>query len=103
VRSVRVFYREESDGAWIGTSPDAPGYVGHGTSYEEARDRTQEGLPWFLDEDDVFIAHIVQDDGEEGTTTEPRVNFGISQQVTPTVIFHADETGSPPTQTGAPR
>jgi predicted RNase H-like HicB family nuclease len=94
VRTVRVFYREEDDGAWIGTSPEAPGFVGHGDSYEQARDRSQEGLPWFLEDTSVLVAHIIrggsprEEDGD--TISEPRVSFGITMQATPRFFGRAD-------------
>jgi predicted RNase H-like HicB family nuclease len=80
MRTARVIYRRERDGAWIGTSPDAPGFVAYGDSYEEARDRAQEGLPWFV-EDEVLIAHIRPTLGgeafsqTEGAKSGPRVQL----------------------------
>ena len=83
MRNVRVIYSHEADGAWIGTSPDVPGFVGHGETYEEARDRVQDGLPWFMETENVLIAHIVPGRSEPrsaGTTASPKVSFGITRQ-----------------------
>jgi predicted RNase H-like HicB family nuclease len=80
MRTVRVYYRQEQDGAWIGTSPDVPGYVGHGESFEEAVSRTNEGLPWFAEEE-VCIAHVRPPrEGEPPRTQGPRVTFAITRE-----------------------
>ncbi len=81
MRTVRALYRLEADGAWIGTSPEVPGYVAYGDTYQEARDRMQEGLPWFA-EDDLLIAHIVSPD-QVSDTAGAKVSFGISRAPTP--------------------
>ncbi len=75
MRAVRAIYREEADGAWIGTSPEVPGYVAHGDSYEQARDRMNEGLPWFA-ERDLLIAHSTM---PSEPTAGPAVSFAISR------------------------
>jgi predicted RNase H-like HicB family nuclease len=76
MKSVRAIYRREADGAWIGTSPEVPGYVAHGDTYEQARDRMQEGLPWFA-ERDLLIAHMRVP--VESATSGPKVSFAISR------------------------
>lgn len=87
MRTVRVFYREEADGAWIATCPEVPGYVGYGDTYEEARERVEDGLPWFA-ESDLLLAHVVSkreshDGPPDQTTRAPRVSFAITRQVKP--------------------
>ena len=80
MKTVRVIYRQEPDGAWIGTSPEIPGYVAHGDTYEQARARADDGLSWFA-EQDLLIAHVVPDQGEltEGRPTRGRkVGFAIT-------------------------
>lgn len=77
MRTVVVKYRKEADGAWIGTSADVPGYVGHGDSFDEARERVQEGLPWFTEEPDMLIAHVAGTNLEDTPTGSPKVSFGI--------------------------
>ncbi|MEA2362592.1 MAG: hypothetical protein QOD71_1737 [Thermoleophilaceae bacterium] len=82
MRTVRVIYRREPDGAWIGTSPEIPGYTAYGDTYDEARARAQDGLGWFA-EQDLAIAHIVPEKGPdvvEGRATRgPRVSFGMTK------------------------
>lgn len=75
MRTVRMIYRQEDDGAWIGTSPEVPGYVAYGDSYEEARDRAREGLPWFAEED-LVIAHVIGTDPPV-TAAAAKVSFDI--------------------------
>jgi len=79
MRTVRVVYRQESDGAWIGTSPEIPGYVAHGDSYDEARERAEDGLSWFA-EQELLIAHIAPEKGDLGGqgTRGPRVSFATT-------------------------
>ena len=76
MRSVIVKYRKEADGAWIGTSDDVPGFVGHGDSFDEARERVSEGLPWFAEED-LVIAHKIPLAAEESTSGE-KVRFEMT-------------------------
>lgn len=93
MRSVRAIYRQEDDGAWIGTSPEVPGYVAYGDSYEEARDRMNEGLPWFA-EQSLLIAHIT---GESlpATAGQPKVSFAMSPAPTrPKFRIFSPETSS---------
>lgn len=59
MKTIKVIYRHEDDGAWIGTSPEVPGYTAHGDTYAEARERAMEGFPWFAEEDAMVIAHLV--------------------------------------------
>ena len=83
MKSVRAIYRHEADGAWIATSPEVPGYVAHGESYEEARERMREGLPWFA-ERDLLIAHVIPAAQETSSSTSaPPVSFDISRAPTP--------------------
>jgi predicted RNase H-like HicB family nuclease len=83
MKSVTARYRREEDGAWIATSPEIPGYVAHGDSYAEARDRMREGLPWFA-EQDLLIAHVVlPEEAEAPATAGPRVSFDINRAPTP--------------------
>lgn len=78
MKTVRAIYRHEADGAWIATSPEVPGYVAHGDTYTQARDRMNEGLPWFA-ERDLLIAHVVlPTESAQFATTGPKVSFGIS-------------------------
>src|SRR4051794_31482778 len=89
MRTARIYYREEQDGAWIGTSPDAPGYVAHGDSYEQAVERANEGLPWYADEP-LFMAHVrASAAGEPSTTEGPKVEFAITGQPAPLQRFRA--------------
>jgi predicted RNase H-like HicB family nuclease len=79
MRTVRAIYRREADGAWIATSPEVAGYVAHGDTYEQARDRLIEGLPWYA-ERDLLIAHVVlPTESAQFATTGPQVSFGISR------------------------
>lgn len=83
MRTVRVFYRREADGAWIATCPELPGFVGHGDSYEQTRERVEEGLPWFA-EADLMLAHIVprresHDTSSGQLTRGPRVSFAVTR------------------------
>jgi len=86
MRTVRVIYRKEPDGAWIGTSPEIPGYTAWGDTYEEARARADDGLAWFAEED-LALAHIVQVRGE---MAEPRTTRGLK------VSFSASKLPKPP-------
>jgi predicted RNase H-like HicB family nuclease len=83
MRTVVVKYRQEADGAWIGTSSDVPGYVGHGDTFDEARKRVQEGLPWFAEEPDMLIAHVSGSNLADSATHSPRVSFGITKTSQP--------------------
>jgi predicted RNase H-like HicB family nuclease len=78
MRTVVAKYRKEADGAWVGTSADVPGYVGHGDTLEEARERVQEGLPWFVDEPDLLIAHVAASNLEDAATSAPKISLGIT-------------------------
>ena len=102
MRTVKVIYRQESDGAWIGTSPEIPGFVGHGDTYDEARDRVNDALGWFVEED-LQIAHIVPGDGagqlgDHRVTGGARVSFtrsaGPDRAATPQHDFKAPRTGT---------
>jgi predicted RNase H-like HicB family nuclease len=87
VKTVTAIYRHEADGAWIATSPEVPGYVAHGDSYEEARKRVREGLPWFA-ERDLLIAHIVPPaEAAAPATSAPQVSFDINR--TPVSSYQA--------------
>lgn len=90
MRTVRVIYRQEEDGAWIGTSPEIPGYTAYGDSYEEAMARANDGLAWFA-EQDLAIAHIVPEKGAElvegRATRGPRVSFALTKE--PRVAYEA--------------
>jgi predicted RNase H-like HicB family nuclease len=77
MRTVVVKYRREGDGAWIGSSADVPGYVGHGDSFEEARQRISEGLPWFAEED-LAIAHFIPQMAESASQG-PKVRFELTK------------------------
>ncbi len=91
MRTVVVKYRKEADGAWIGTSSDMPGYVAHGDSFDEARGRAQEGLPWFADEPDMLIAHVAGENLEAAGTHSPNVTFGITKTSQPRPRYIAPE------------
>lgn len=79
MKNIRIYYRHEPDGAWIGTSPDTPGFVGHGDTYEQARDRVQEGLPWFLEDRDLMLVHIAPSESQqEPTSIAGRVSFALT-------------------------
>lgn len=54
MRTVRVDY-EESDGCWVATSPDLPGYRALADGLPELRSMVFDGLPFFVDEDEVDI------------------------------------------------
>lgn len=91
---VVVKYRKEEDGAWIGTSSDVPGYVGHGDTLKDAQDRVQEGLPWFAEEPDMAIAHVVSSDLEDAATYAPRVRFGRTTNSEPRPSYAAGVAGA---------
>lgn len=84
MRTVVVKYREEGDGTWIGSSADVPGYVGHGESFKQARERISEGLPWFAEED-LAIAHVIPDtaEGSFKPTAGQKVRFELTKAPTP--------------------
>jgi hypothetical protein len=88
MRTVVVKYRKESDGTWIGSSAGVPGYVGYGDSFDEARERISEGLPWFAEED-LAIAHVIPDAaaGSFKPTTGQKVRFELTR--TPAPQFQA--------------
>jgi predicted RNase H-like HicB family nuclease len=78
MRTVRVFYHDDPDGWWA-ESPDVPGYTGFGETYEVVREQMNEGLPWFAEEDDLCIAHIVTGDkGRPSRTEAARVSFALT-------------------------
>lgn len=90
MRNIIVNYRQADDGAWIGTSDDAPGYVGHGLTLADAREQVQEGLPFFLDEDDVLIVHMVivhMVSPRDGQSVGARIQFGITRQEVPRLAY----------------
>jgi predicted RNase H-like HicB family nuclease len=78
MRTVVVKYHKEEDGAWIGTSSDVPGYVGHGDTFDTACQRVQEGLPWFAEEPDMLIAHVAASNLQDAGTYAPKVLLGIT-------------------------
>jgi predicted RNase H-like HicB family nuclease len=88
MRTVVVKYRKEADGTWIGSSPDVPGYTGHGETFEEARERTSEGLPWFAEED-LAIAHKIPSAAEDPTSGE-KVRFEMTK-ATPAPKFEVPQ------------
>lgn len=94
MKVIKVYYRHEDDGAWIGTAPDAPGFVGHGNSFEESCRQVSEGLPDFLDEDGLVIAHVKK----PGASATGSVEVSFSQTPTPVsarrVAFHGSFTGA---------
>ena len=100
MRTVRVIYRQEEDGAWIGTSPQIPGYTAWGDTVEEAMARANDGLAWFA-EQDLAIAHIVPGKGpdvvEGGDTRGTRVRFALTKEPTPTYAarFSRDPAPTP--------
>lgn len=94
MRTVRIYYREEPDGAWIGTSPDVPGYVAHGDTYDEAVRRTNEGLPWFAEEP-LFMAHVrTGAEGEPSATEGQKVAFAITSEPASQRRYRALPVGS---------
>jgi predicted RNase H-like HicB family nuclease len=87
MRTIKVFYHDDPDGWWA-TSPDIPGYTGFGKSYEEVRDQMNEGLPWYAEEDDLCLAHIILSaEGKPSLTDVPKVTFALTGQPKPR--FHA--------------
>lgn len=50
MRKVRAIYHREDDGWWA-ESPEVPGWTAVGGSFEEVRDLTHEGLPFFAEEE----------------------------------------------------
>ncbi|AXG14517.1 type II toxin-antitoxin system HicB family antitoxin [Intrasporangium calvum] len=52
--TVRIQY-EELDGNWVATSPDLPGYRAVGDRLPDVRSMVFEGVPFFVNEDDVDI------------------------------------------------
>jgi len=90
MKVIKVIYRCEEDGAWIGTSPAAPGYVGHGATREEARERVQEGLPHFLDEPDALIFHVTPVASDDETQSEGlKVTVGVTQAAPAATYSHS--------------
>jgi predicted RNase H-like HicB family nuclease len=63
MKTARVYYHHDPDG-WSAFSPDVPGYTGFGETYEEVRDEMQTGLPWFAEEPEMVLAHIVATQAE---------------------------------------
>ncbi len=94
MRTVVVRYRKEADGAWIAASPDVPGYVGYGDTFDEARKRVQEGLPWFAEEPDMLIAHMTASNMEDSATHSPKVSLGITKSSEPRPSYTHDLSGT---------
>lgn len=53
--SVDVIYHREPDGAWWADSPQVPGFVAGGDSLAEVRELVREGIPFYLNDDEVDI------------------------------------------------
>lgn len=56
-RQVLVQYHVE-DGHWWADSPDVPGFSAAGSSYEEVQQLAREGIPFFLQEEDVQVVTV---------------------------------------------
>jgi predicted RNase H-like HicB family nuclease len=54
MQTVQVVYHQEPDGWWA-DSPDVPGYGVAGASLDEVRGLVREGLPFFLEVDQVEV------------------------------------------------
>jgi predicted RNase H-like HicB family nuclease len=52
---VDVTYHKEPDGAWWADSSQVPGFVAGGDSLSEVRQLVAEGVPFYLDTEDVDI------------------------------------------------
>ena len=89
---VKVYYRQESDGAWIATSPEVPGYMGHGDSFEQAADRVREGLPWFAEAEGVAIVHVQMPDPD--ATGGPKVTLSKTPSTAHSVPYAARFVGA---------
>lgn len=93
MRTVRVIYRNDPDGWWAVT-PDVPGYTAFGESYEETRDDVVEGLPWYAEDEDLFIAHIVPSDaGKPAPTGSAKVSFAMTSYQPKPAFFARAESG----------
>ena len=68
---VEVTYHEEPNGAWWADSPQVPGFVAGGDSLSEVRQLVAEGVPFYLETEDVDIREA----GEGGTRLD--VTFGM--------------------------
>jgi predicted RNase H-like HicB family nuclease len=99
MRTVQVIYRRADDGAWIATSSAAPGYVGHGDTYPQARKRVREGLPWFLEEEPIALVHVRVP--APPATTSARVSMEIIQQSQPAPRYRRDMSEVAPAESAA--
>jgi predicted RNase H-like HicB family nuclease len=98
MKIVKAIYREEPDGAWIGSSSAYPGFIGHGDSYKEAKKRLQEGLPFFAEENDMLIVHVITAAERADSGARQKVELGITAEPR-TIRYHrwfADEKATPP-------
>jgi predicted RNase H-like HicB family nuclease len=78
MRTVRVIYHDDPDGWWA-ISPEVPGYTAFGETYAEVRDKMVEGLPWYAEEDDLIMAHIVPSEAGQPTPTGgAKVSFSMT-------------------------
>jgi predicted RNase H-like HicB family nuclease len=59
VTSVQVEYHVEG-GAWWADSPDIPGFVALGDTLHEVRGLVREGVPFYLEDDEVEIEEVQQ-------------------------------------------
>jgi len=78
MRTAKIIYHNDPDGWWA-ISPDVPGYSGFGATYEEVREQMREGLPWFAEEADLVLVHIVPP-SEAGKSEGANVTFETTQQ-----------------------
>jgi predicted RNase H-like HicB family nuclease len=96
MRTVVARYRHESDGAWIATVRGVEGFYAYGDSFEETRDRVQVGLPEFLGEPDMLIAHLTGVHLDDSGTRSPRVTFGKTKTSQPSPRYVRELSGKRP-------
>ena len=79
MRKVRVEYHREDDGWWA-ESPDVEGWTAVGGSFEEVRDLSLEGLPFFEEEElDIEEVGIPTGAAEIVWKSGPPVLSGVSE------------------------
>jgi predicted RNase H-like HicB family nuclease len=71
--SVDVTYHVEPDGTWWADSPDVPGFVAGGETLAEVRQLVFEGIPFYLDTQDVDIREAQEGSARLDLTFEMRV------------------------------
>jgi predicted RNase H-like HicB family nuclease len=97
MRTVTIYYHAEREGWWA-DSPDAIGWSAGGESWGEVRSMAEEGLRFYLDDEDLDIRHIPQGDFARSPT------MGVASEVnwSPLVITREPvETTEPSATSGS--